>query len=168
VIVTGWSDGPIPWPRCRALGTRGGGSGLLLDEVLARAVRNESVAAICHHWKVHSGVVWRWRKALGVGWTDSEGTRRLMRAAAKAGARVIRERPFTAAERDQRRQQAVELDLGRHLRTGYHGRRWTAEEIALLGKVPDAEVARKVNRTVAAVRQKREELQLPNPGRRPP
>ncbi len=24
VVITGWSDGPIRWPRCRALGRRGG------------------------------------------------------------------------------------------------------------------------------------------------
>jgi hypothetical protein len=30
VIVSGWSDGLIPWPRCRQPGTHGGGSGLLV------------------------------------------------------------------------------------------------------------------------------------------
>src|SRR5262245_60510848 len=29
VVITGWSGGPIPWPRCRRPGTHGGGSGLL-------------------------------------------------------------------------------------------------------------------------------------------
>ena len=48
VVITGWSAGRIPWPRCRALGTRGGGSGLLLDEELAPAVRHESATAIMH------------------------------------------------------------------------------------------------------------------------
>src|SRR5262249_35085080 len=46
VVVTSWSGGRIPWPRCRALDQRGGcGSGLLVDEELARAVRSESAAA---------------------------------------------------------------------------------------------------------------------------
>ena len=31
VVVTGWSDAPIPWPRCRAADGTGGGSGLLVD-----------------------------------------------------------------------------------------------------------------------------------------
>jgi hypothetical protein len=35
VVVTGMSDGRIPWPRCRALDSPGGGSGLLVDEELA-------------------------------------------------------------------------------------------------------------------------------------
>jgi hypothetical protein len=32
VIVTGWTDAPVPWPRCRALDLPDGGSGLLVDE----------------------------------------------------------------------------------------------------------------------------------------
>ena len=31
-VVTSWSDAPIPWPRVRTLGHRGG-SGLLVDSV---------------------------------------------------------------------------------------------------------------------------------------
>src|SRR5262245_50244449 len=43
--------GLIPWPRCRALDQRGGcGSGLLVDEELARAVRSESTAAEMYWW----------------------------------------------------------------------------------------------------------------------
>jgi hypothetical protein len=46
VIVTGWSDVRVSWPRCRLPGTRGGGSGLLVDAELARAVRCESAQAV--------------------------------------------------------------------------------------------------------------------------
>ena len=43
VIITSWTDAPIPWPQCRALADyRGGGWGLLVDEELARAVRHEA------------------------------------------------------------------------------------------------------------------------------
>jgi hypothetical protein len=35
-VVTSWTDARISWPRCRAEGTHGGGSGLLVDEELAR------------------------------------------------------------------------------------------------------------------------------------
>src|SRR5262249_30547714 len=73
VVITGWSDARISWPRCRAVGTRGGGSGLLLDEELARAVRHESAAAIGYWWGVSEGVVWRGRQALGVTRTNNGG-----------------------------------------------------------------------------------------------
>jgi hypothetical protein len=53
---------------------------------------------------------------------------------------------------------ALELGLGRHLIKGYHGPWWTRAEVALLGKMPDEEVARHTGRTVRAVRQKRETL----------
>jgi hypothetical protein len=32
VLITVWSTGRIPWPRCRLPGTRGGGSGLPVAE----------------------------------------------------------------------------------------------------------------------------------------
>jgi hypothetical protein len=66
VVLTGCSDGRIPWPRCRREGTHGGGSGLLVDEELVRAVRLESSLAIQHWWGVNVTVVCRWRNALGV------------------------------------------------------------------------------------------------------
>jgi hypothetical protein len=86
VVVTSWSAGRIQWPRCRALDGTGGGSDLLVDEALACAVRQESAAAVMHWWGVGSKAVWRWRKALGVGRTDSPGMRRLIQAAAEATA----------------------------------------------------------------------------------
>src|SRR5262245_23921215 len=131
VVVTGWSAGRIPWPRCRALDSRGG-SGLLVDEELARAVRHESAAAVMHWWCVSSKAVWHWRRALGVGRTDSPGSRRLIRAAAEAGAEGMKRREWTAEERDGYRRRAVELNLARHLRPD-HGQGWENAELRLLG-----------------------------------
>jgi hypothetical protein len=125
VIITGWSAGRIAWPRCRAEGTHGGGSGILLDEELARAVRCESEAANCYWWGVCVDVVWRWRKALGVGLMDSEGSRRLILDASQQGAAQCRGKQLPPEQVERRRQTALALNLGRSLRLGYHGRRWT-------------------------------------------
>jgi hypothetical protein len=51
------------------------------------------------------------------------------------------------------------LNLSQCLKAGYYGVWWTDEEIALLGTMPDAEVARRTGRTSNAVRQKRETLE---------
>jgi hypothetical protein len=91
VVVTSWTDAPIPWPRCHAFGTRGGGSGLLLAGDLVKAVRQESAAAVMYWWGVCSSAVWRWRKALGVTCTDNPGSARLIRAAALKGGAKLRQ-----------------------------------------------------------------------------
>ncbi len=36
VVITGWTSARIAWPRCQTVGVKGG-SGVLLDEELARA-----------------------------------------------------------------------------------------------------------------------------------
>jgi hypothetical protein len=51
LVNTGRTDGRIPWPRCRAIGARGG-SGLLLAGELVAAVRRESAAAVAYWWGV--------------------------------------------------------------------------------------------------------------------
>src|SRR5262245_12945083 len=89
VVITGRTTARIPWPRCRALDSSGGGSGLLVDEELARAVRREAAVAIMHWWGVSQDAVQHWRRALGVGFTDTEGTVRLMRAAGPKSARAL-------------------------------------------------------------------------------
>jgi hypothetical protein len=152
VVITGWTAARISWPRCRALGDRGGGSGILLDEELARAVRQESAAAIRHWWGVSVGVVWRWRKALGVGRTDNAGSRRLIHAAAAEGGEAIRDRGLTPEEVERCRRTNRALGLGRNLWPGYHGPRWTPQQLALLGTLPDEEVANRTGRTPNAVR----------------
>jgi hypothetical protein len=85
VVVTGWTDARISWPRCRPRGVPRSHPSLVVDEELARAIRHESAAAIRHWWGVSVGVVWRWRKALGVGRMDNKGSARLIQAAAAMG-----------------------------------------------------------------------------------
>jgi len=161
VTVTGWTEARIPWPRCRSLDTHGGGSGILLDEELARAVRCESAAAVMHWWGVSSGVVWRWRKALSVTITSNEGSHRLIRASAEKGGKAFQAHEFTADEREHRRRTARELNLARHLRPGYHGPLWTPAQLRLLGTAPDDVVAARVGRTANAVRVMRTRLGIP-------
>jgi hypothetical protein len=163
VVITSWTDAPIPWPRCRAVDGPGGGSGLLVDEELARAVRHESAAAVMFWWGASHNAVGNSRRALGVGRTDNEGTARLVQAAAEKGAEAAKARERTDEEGERRRQAAVERDQGQYLTPGYHGALWTAGDIALLGTVPDEEVARQTGRTAGVVRQKREELLILNP-----
>jgi hypothetical protein len=66
-------------------------------------------------------------------------------------------------ERQAKREQAKRLNCDRHLKPGYHGPWWTDKEKRLLGKLPDDEVAKRIGRTVGAVRVKRVKLSLPNP-----
>ena len=87
--------------------------------------------------------------------TNNPGTYRLQRASAHGGGDVAKAKEWTEAERQAKREIAERLDLGRHLRHGYHGPRWTKAERALLGKLPDIEVAARIGHTVSAVRQKR-------------
>jgi len=49
VVVTSWSDGLMSWPRCRTIGHRGG-SGLLVEDELARAIRGESAQSVMYWW----------------------------------------------------------------------------------------------------------------------
>jgi hypothetical protein len=91
---------------------------------------------------------------------DSEGSRRLIRAAYEAGAAATAARGLTAAERRARRRRALKLNLGRNLITGYHGPRWTKKQLALLRRMSDAEVADRTGRTENAVRIMRQRLAL--------
>ena len=100
----------------------------------------------------------RWRKSLGFTRTNSEGNQRLIRAASEGEAERIRGRPPTPKQLESRRRTARELDLGRNLHNGYYGPWWTKAEVRLLGRLPDDEVARRIGRSVDAVRQKWQEL----------
>jgi hypothetical protein len=162
VVVTCWTDARISWPRCRALDGPGGGSGLLVDEELARAVRHESALALRYWWGASSTAVWHWRTALGVRRADPEGSRRLIQAAAEKGAAELRGKPLPPEQVEQRRRNALRNNNAQYLRPGYQGPWWTAEELALLGTLPDEVVAALVGRTMGAVRCQRTLRGLPS------
>jgi hypothetical protein len=161
VVVTSWSNGRIAWPRCRVPDTPGGGSGLLVDAELVRAICHESAAALAYWWGVGKETVWRWRRALGVGRMDSQGSRRLIRAAAEAAAARVRGKKLPPEAVERRRRTALAMSLGRNLQLGFHGRWWALEELALLGTMPDEDVAARIARTRDAVRIMRTRLGIP-------
>ena len=72
VVITSWTDAPISWSRCRAIGVR-----LLIDEELLQAIRTEWSLAIQYWWGVRVETVSFWRKAFGVLQWGTEGSRRL-------------------------------------------------------------------------------------------
>src|SRR5262245_65782984 len=80
-LITGWTDAPISWPRCRPVGVPRTRPSLLVDEELARPIRGESALALRYWWGVSVGVVWRWRMALGVSRTNNPGSQQLIQAA---------------------------------------------------------------------------------------
>jgi hypothetical protein len=139
VVVTGWADARISWPRCRPLDVPRSHPSLLVDEELARAVRHESAAALHFWWGVSTLVVWKWRRALGVDRLNCPGSQRLIRDASEQGAAQVRGKPLPPEQVERRRRTAVELGLGRFLRPGCNYKPWWT---------PDA------------VRQKREKLGL--------
>jgi hypothetical protein len=143
IVVTRWTAARTPWPRGYIAGTRGAGNGLLVNEELARAIQHESATAVGYWWGVCGKTVNKWRKALGVGRMDTEGSRRLIRAAAET-ATIARPVSGRAARR--------------------RGKLWTPEEVALLGTLPDADVARRTGRSLDAVAKKRTGLGRPAAG----
>jgi hypothetical protein len=156
VVVTRWSDAPIPWPWARRAEGRGV-PGTLVEEELARAVRCESALAIRHWWGALGRVVWCWWQALGVG-CYNEGSSRLQRLNSLKGADALRGKPLPPAAVEERRRRTVEMDLVQYIRPCPRpggSRPWTDDELALLGTLPDEELARRTGRTVEAVRIKR-------------
>jgi hypothetical protein len=130
---------------------------------LARAIRTEAAVAVKHWWGVGNNVVRNWRKALAVKRMENDGSRRLTLAASEKGAEAIRGAELSPEAVERRRQTALELGLGRNLQPGFHGRRWTDAEVALLGTIPDEEVSERTGWPWDSVRCKREELGIPNP-----
>jgi hypothetical protein len=151
VVVFGWSGARIPWPRCRALHPPYLGRGLLVEDELARAVRHESAAAVAYWWGVSSSAVRWWRKALGVSRTNNEGSHRLILGAITE---TLKAR-FGEGPGGPGRQGSSALPAGGRAAV------WTAAEVALLGVLPDAEVARRTGRSQDAVLKKRGQLGRP-------
>ncbi len=158
--VTSWTDAPIPWPRCNQLGIRGG-SGLWVNDDLVRAIRAESAEALMYHFGVGSKAVWNWRRAFvpGEGKVRTAGDRNVQQRRSEAGNAALRGKEWTDEERDARAKRAKRLGLRPPNRWATTG--WTADQDALLGTMPDADVATLVGRTPGAVRSRRTGKQIP-------
>ena len=125
-----------------------------MDDELARAISTEAAVVLRLCWGISVGVAWRWRKALGVDQFGTDGGRRLNHAATEAGGAAAKKKKWTDSEREARRRLAIEKDFGR-LSQGYHGPHWTEAELALLGTMPDKEVAALIGKSRDAVRAQR-------------
>jgi len=156
-VVTSWSDAPIQWPRVRAIGHRGG-SGLLVDATLLRAIRTESVNALMHHFGVGHRCVWCWRKAFGITQLGTEGSRRLHAEAIAKGAATLKAKVWTEAERRVKRR----LSKGRRPPGPPAAKRWTPAMDARLGTEEDDVLGREFGKTTEAVRVRRAKLGLPS------
>jgi hypothetical protein len=130
---------------------------LLIGDELVRAIRTESSLAIQYWWGVQPETVWRWRLAFGVeGHAGTEGSRRLIQANADKGGDTIRGKKRSPGSRRQgetRKAKGLPGPTGR-----WKGQEWTQEQLRLLGTMPDAKVAKKIGRTVNAVRVRRTKL----------
>jgi transposase-like protein len=114
VVIYDWTMAPIPRPLCYHAEPCGAGKGILVEEELARAVRQESAMAIAHWWGICRATVRKWRQTFSVGRMDAEGSRRLIHNASLGGLNARRKYA----------PQAVRL--------------WTDEEIECLRALPDA------------------------------
>ena len=146
VQVGGWTAAPIPWPRRRKTGR----AALILTPELARAVRVESVAAICHWWGVGATTVWAWRQTLGVA-RVTEGTRARLRERA-----ARRRKPAGWGVRANAWMRGKELPV-------LHRGKWTAPELNYLAsnhrKRMIQAIALALGRTPAAVRSRARRLE---------
>jgi hypothetical protein len=161
MVVTTWSDAPISWPRgCPAVQSPGS-PGLIVDEELARAVRQESAAAIRYWWGVSNVTVSRWRKALGVNRKNNEGSQVLIRAAtttARAAQSPIRSTEYRQKQREniiRRRSSGLAPELS-------SGKAWTPAHKSLLGTIPDQEVASRTGHPLRSVKTMRRKLGIPS------
>ncbi len=171
VKIGGYSDAPIPWPRIwrrRSLVIRGD---------LLRALKTESVYAVTYHWGLSHATVSYYRQQFGVQ-RINPGTDRLVREyvipasrtpEARAKQSAAREgKPSTVSKRDRERLRRIQRlpkpmelrrrmseRLRRHFDLFGPYRKWTPKEVAMIGTMPDREVARRIDRSLSSVHGKK-------------
>jgi hypothetical protein len=162
VVVTAWTDAPLSWPRCRPLRHPGGYGGLLVTEELQRAILSEAAAALKRWFGVSGQTVWQWRRAFGVTYLGTPGSRAVHARLVADSAAVRRGRPLSAAHRRLLRRLGRERNWAdRLVGKRWASRGWTKSQETLLGTAPDAVLARRFKRSAEAVRQRRSLLKVP-------
>jgi hypothetical protein len=171
VKVGGYSDAPIPWPRIWARRS------LVICGDFLRAIKTESRLAVAYHWGLSVAIVSYYRQQLTVE-RMNPGTNRLIHEfvipasrtpEARANLSAAKEgQPSTESRSDreklrriQRLPKSEELKrrlserMRRHFAVLGPFRKWTPKEVAMIGTMPDREVARRINRTLSAVRHRK-------------
>jgi hypothetical protein len=86
--VTGYTNARISWLKGHLAESRGQ-PGLVVDDELARALHNESRAAVAYWWGLARSTITRWRIRLGVNRYNA-GSKRLQLNNSEKGADAIR------------------------------------------------------------------------------
>jgi hypothetical protein len=185
VRVAAISSGRIPWPMTRQLPTGGGRAVHIVTREMLRAINVESNQAVAHWWGVSAATVSNWRRALNVPRANA-GTHRLAREHfAEICTPAMREKLRASTQRPERNAKMSAAKRGRpvpphvtamlrRLRLGVpnspEARRkmsasqlrrwahWTPETEALLGTMPDREVAARLGCGCRAVWARRARL----------
>lgn len=155
--VVSLTNAPIPWPRVRAVGQKGG-QGLWVNDTMERAIRTESVEAMKHWFGASENSAGRWRRWAGVsGHRGTPGTRQAVKASWEASVEARRGVKRPADERARCAERAKRLNLARFIQPNP----WTPEQEALLGTVPDDVLAERLGRTWWAVYLRRHRKGIP-------
>ena len=167
------SDGRIPWPVGFPTGTGNRGRGtLILFGGLKLAIENESSQSVAYWFGVNTTTIAKWRKLLGVSRSNA-GTKKLFESALRndvdravkiSKARQGKPRtgytpPFEGRKHSTRSRKQMS-----QRRTGVLRRRpWEAWEDQLLqDQVSIHEVAKRTHRALRLVRERKQELGLPD------
>jgi transcriptional regulator with XRE-family HTH domain len=131
VTVGYFSNGKIPWPCVQ----RPGHLSPILCGDLAKALRCESLTAVCHWWGVTLQTGIKWRKALGVTGYNEGGNRLREERFKEWRPRRHWEKALAVAH------DPVRCTRQRRSEPPRRGRIWTPQEDALLGTMRDQDLA---------------------------
>lgn len=168
VVVTGYSTGPLPWPKGQSGPKRK--PGIIVCGGLAQAVRAESNQALARLMGVSADTITRWRAALGVG-RVTPGTHAIHLSytrqpwfgdfIAKGRAPEVIRR-IADANRGQKRPRRRRWP-GRPEDWVPRGRAWTRQEDRWVRHLSIDQVVRRTGRTRAAVHIRRRRLGVQRP-----